>query len=179
MGRVRCFRVLPLFLFPLVAHAAEGEKTLSVGASYARFAVTQDVPTGRETVTGRGGALGLDFEHGLGESTWFRLSAQGGLYDAPEGAGFSASATAGIVYTFDVLRYVPHLSAAVGVMALGSEGGSAPKTSAWALIELGLGVDVLRSRDASWGVTMRYASFVADLSTFTIGPRVTWRWGYF
>jgi len=47
------------------------------------------------------------------------------------------------------------------------------------VLALGGGLDVLASREKSWGVEARLASFGGDVTIFTVGLRATKRWGYF
>lgn len=167
---------LLLCLAPAAARAAEGEKALSIVPTYAVWAVTQQDGTRLETVEAQGGQLGLDYERGYNDTLWLRASVAGGLYSTPDGLGWSGGATVGITYAFDVLRYVPYLNLGAGAIWVAGDGidsGLKP------VVELGVGVDVLESRTFSWGVVLRFDSFASQVAFFTIGPRISWRWGFF
>ena len=81
-----------------------------------------------------------------------------------------------MTYALDVLRYVPFVSIGAGGAVIGG-GGVDP---GWrSFIELGVGLDVIESPTFSWGVAARFDSFASQVAYFAIGPRVSWRWGYF
>ena len=160
----------------LPARAAEGEKALSLSASYATFTVEQGPANMRESVSGQGGILGLDLQRGLSDTFWLRATVNGGVYDGPDGLTWAGAATAGITYAFDVVRYVPYVEAGAGVLVV--SGGGAVR-AARPVMELGAGLDVLESRSWSWGVGLRFDAFASRATYFTVGPRITWRWGYF
>jgi hypothetical protein len=150
------------------ARADDGESALSISAGYSSFAIPEHEPPG--------GALGLEYEHGIGDSMWVRAAAAGGVYGGDEGAAYAGLASLGITYVVDVLRYLPYLHAGVGGALLG---GGALDTQAHPLVELGAGVDLLRGRDLSYGLWARVGSFIDDSATVGAGFRVTWRWGFF
>ena len=83
---------------------------------------------------------------------------------------------AGVTYRFDVLKYVPYATAGVGAL-LPAGGPLARSPSAGVVV--GGGLDVLASRERSWGLELRLASFGGDVTVVTIGVRGTARWGYF
>jgi hypothetical protein len=80
------------------------------------------------------------------------------------------------VIRFDVLKYVPYAFGGIG--GLMTTGGPIRDNTAFVLA-VGGGLDVLMSRDYSWGIEGRLASFGGDVTVFTIGLRATRRWGYF
>jgi hypothetical protein len=75
-----------------------------------------------------------------------------------------------------VLRYVPYVSVGGGAVLLG---GGAVTTEARPFLELGVGLEVEESPSFSWGIDARLGSFATQATIFTIGPRVSWKWGYF
>lgn len=163
-------------LWPSLADAAEGEKVLSLVPAYGAWSVTQGEGMSHESIEVQGGQLGVDFERGLSDTLWLRGSAFGGAYDAPEGLAWAAGVTVGITYAIDVLRYVPYANLGAGAMVIGGDGVD---TAVKPVIELGIGVDVLESRTFSWGLVARFDAFASSATFFSIGPRVSWRWGFF
>ena len=153
---------------PSTAAADDGERALSVSAGYSSFAIPEHEPPG--------GALGLEYEHGIGDTMWFRAAAAGGVYGGDDGPAYAGLGSVGITYVVDVLKYLPYLHAGVGGALLG---GGVIETQVHPLIELGAGVDLLRSRDLSYGLWARIGSFIDDSATVGAGFRVTWRWGFF
>ena len=163
------------------AVADEGEKALSVYGGIASFAV--DDSESDETSTGLGFGVGVDYEHGLTETIWLRISGGGALYTGrPTSA--SGQATLGLTYVFDVLKFVPYGHVGIGGAVLWADrapGEPEPMrdTTAVPLVELGGGLDVLSNPDFSWGVQLRVQSFVTRTALFTGGLRLSWRWGFF
>ncbi len=161
------------------ARADEGERIISGYGALGSFATG----IGEDSTTEVGAALGVDFEVGLTEALWFRLSGGGGIYTGrPTSA--SAQASAGITFVFDVLRYVPYAHLGVGGVALYADetpGADDADTavSLHPLIELGAGVDILSASDYSWGLHIRAESFVDRTALVMIGARLSYRWGFF
>lgn len=150
------------------AWADDGERAVSISAGYSSFAIPEHEPPG--------GALGLEYEHGIGDTMWFRAAAAGGIYGGDDGAAYAGIGSVGITYVVDVLKYLPYLHAGLGGAVLG---GGVIETQVHPLIELGAGVDLLRSRDLSYGLWARVGSFIDDAATVGAGFRVTWRSGFF
>jgi hypothetical protein len=155
------------------ALAGEGEKAVSVVPEFSTWQITQG---NDQTKDATGGALGVDLEYGYNDTLWLRASAAGGLYDGPSGVAWSGGATVGVTYALDILRYVPWMNLGIGALSVGGGGVDATIKP---VVELGVGVDVLESRSFSWGVAIRFDGFASQATFFTIGPRFTWRWGYF
>jgi len=150
------------------AAADEGESALSASAGYASFAVPEHEPPG--------GALGLEYERGIGADLWIRAAAAGGLYATDGGPSWSGQGTLGLTYVVDILKYVPYLHAGVGAVMLG---GGPLETELHPVAEIGAGLDVLVRRGLSYGIFIRVASFLDDSAFVSGGARVTWRWGFF
>ncbi len=166
-----------LLLYAQVAHAGEGEKVLSLVPEFSTWSTTQGpASNSNHTIDATGGALGVDFERGYNDTLWLRGSAAGGAYQGPDGLAWSGGATVGITYALDVLRYVPYINLGIGALVVG---GGGVDTALKPVVELGVGFDVLESRTFSWGVVIRFDAFASQAQFFTIGPRISWRWGFF
>ena len=155
------------------AQASEDDRSLSVSLMYGRYAIPGLAP--------HGGVLGVDFERGFSDALALRVSGGGGTYFG-ETQSYSGHLTVGVTYLFDVIKYVPYANIGIGGIVLSggtNEDGEAVDTEISGLIELGFGVDVLHSRSFSYGVLLRFESFVESTAFFTVGARVTWRWGFF
>jgi hypothetical protein len=149
------------------ALASPGEQAISVSLNYATFRVPEHDPNGS--------VLGFDYERGFTDVVWLRVTGGGGAY-YDDDFSYSGHATVGLTYSFDVLKYVPYANLGIGGIVLG---GGGVETDVHALVELGLGVDILHSRTFSYGVQLRFESFLQETSFFTGGVRATWRWGFF
>jgi hypothetical protein len=165
-----------LLLLPARAMAGEGERTFSLGVDLTRWTIIQDLPGDEDSVTARGGGLAMDYAYGWSDDVWLRASAAGGYYFLPDGTGLAAGGTVGVTYALDVLRFVPVLELGVGGLWVSGDG---IESELKPVVELGIGVHVLRSRGTSWGVVARFDSFASQAVFLTLGARFTWRWGYF
>jgi hypothetical protein len=171
---VRAAAVLALLLWSHVAAAVEGESSLRLGPGYGALSLIQAQD---KTVSAQGGTLHLDYRRAINDTMWFRASLGGGLYATDAGElGHSAMAVVGITYAVDILRYVPYVDGGVGLMLVG---GGEIDGSVKAIVELGGGLDVIESPRWSWGVEVHLASFASQTIFFTVGPHLTFRWGYF
>jgi hypothetical protein len=155
------------------ARAGDGESALSPSIGWATYATPdKDNKTVSPTI---GAALAVTYERGISEALSWRVSLLGGGF-AGGGTTGAAWLAGGLVYRFDVLKYVPYIEASLGGVALG---GGPLKAGVDPLLELGGGLDVLSDRDRSWGGEIRLGSFAGDTTILTVGARATWRWGYF
>lgn len=154
------------------AHAGEDDRALSMSLSFARYALKDS--------SADGAVLGADFERGFSETLSFRVSGGGGYYlgDDPS---YTGHLTLGVTYMFDVVKWVPYANIGIGGIFIGGggTGEDAIDTGFKGLIELGAGLDILHSRKFSYGVIMRFESFVQTTAFFTLGVRATYRWGFF
>ena len=159
------------------AFAAEGEQGLSVSAGYANLSIPQTADDGSDTDLGvHGGMAQIDWERGLNDTLWFRAAASGGFYDGPVNFAYSAAVVADLVYRFDYIRYVPYLfGGAGGVLGF----GEGVDTKILPVVELGIGLDVLESRDFSWGLEIKADASYSFARFVTVGAKASWRWGYF
>ena len=175
--------LLCLLLLPGAA-AAEGERALSVGLGWATFSVPGEAVGNMEPPAispDYGGALSVSYEHALGTDVMLRAELAGGLFyggnsEKQSAVSYAALADAGVVFRFDVLKYVPYAFGGLGAVA--TTGG--PIDGQLDLVlAIGGGLDVLVSRARSWGFELRIASFGGDVTVFTAGLRGTTRWGFF
>lgn len=172
--------ILPLAAVMLLAAAAssparasEGDKALSVYLGYGTYAVASDEA---EDPSAHGAVVGVDFERGVSDSLSLRISGGGGGYYGDDDASYSGQLTVGITYLLDVVKYVPYVNLGLGGIVIG---GGEMDTEIAALLELGGGLDILHSRTFSYGVQIRFESFLEQTAFFTAGVRATWRWGFF
>ena len=181
-SRVRIYAVLTLLLTGGVAHA-DGETAVSVSLGWATFSVPgkamdrQAPPTLSPDV---GGVLAASYERSISSDFGVRAELAGGVFyggaQAMQGnTSFAALGDAGIVYRFDVLKYVPYAFAGVGGVVAG--GGPIDRNADFVLV-LGGGLDWLVSRERSYGLEARVASFGGDMTVVTFGVRGTVRWGF-
>ncbi len=151
----------------LPAAASEDDSALSISLGYG----TVSVPDHQL----HGGVLGLEYERGISDVLAWRIAAGGGFY-YEDAAAWSSQGTLGLTYVLDVLKYVPYAMVGVGGIVVG---GGELETDASALIELGGGLDILHSRELSYGLQVKFETLLQETSFFTAGARITWRWGFF
>ncbi|HEY5927455.1 MAG TPA: hypothetical protein VIV11_37480 [Kofleriaceae bacterium] len=178
-------QLLPVIVCAFAAPAAaEGERALSGGLSWATFSVPGEAEGNMEPpniTPDVGGTLALIYEHAIGSDFSLRGEAAGGVFyggqkmDEPA-MSYAGLADAGAVFRFDVLKYVPYAFAGAG--AVYTTGGPIGSNIDFVLA-IGGGLDILVDREKSWGFEARLASFGGDVTIFTLGIRATKRWGYF
>jgi len=130
---------------------------------------------------GYGGSLGFTYEHSLSTDFSLRGELAGAMFYGGNSEAQSALSGAGLVdigatFRFDVLKYVPYAFGGVGALLTG---GGPIDRDPQIVFAVGGGLDILLSRKRSWGVEARVASFLGDVTVFTLGVRGTHRWGYF
>ena len=143
--------------------------------------------------SGAGGGL----EVGFGITEALTLKASGFLSWHPTAATkMTAAGTigefasmVGVSYSLDVIRLVPTLDVAIGVLGIRGSAGFADTAKSNAVVAsstafgvgLGLGLDYLLTRHWSVGVIVRYHAFLTDITRIPVylfvGPRVTFRFG--
>jgi len=177
---------IALALVPLlggVAHA-DSERAFSIGLGWATFSVPGEA-TGNmappSITPDVGGALSLTYEHMIGSDLGLRVDLGGGLFYGGEGKDQSPTSyvglgDAGVVFRFDVLKYVPYAFGGIGAVYTG---GGPIDSGMDFVLAVGGGLDVLASRQRSYGIEGRLASFGGDVTVFTLGVRGTTRWGFF
>lgn len=90
-------------------------------------------------------------------------------------------ASAGIVYSLDIVRIVPFFEAGIGVLGTIMKTDAGIERAIGASASLGLGADYLITRRWAVGVAIRYHLLLSDLDRIpiylTVGPRVVLRFG--
>ncbi len=181
-------RVAPaLLVVSLLAGTAraDSERALSVGVGWATFSTTVKSTTGSMAPVSvspdLGGTLSVAYEHMVGSDLGLRAELAGGLFYGGEGKDQSPTSYAGlvdggVVFRFDVLKYVPYAFGGIGAIA---SGGGPISGGVDFVLSVGGGLDILASRQHSYGFEARLASFGGDMTVFTLGVRGTTRWGFF
>lgn len=163
--------VLGIALAPTVAAAGgDGVKAVSAYGGIGGYTLTdpEEAPVG--------GVLGVEFERGFSDALAVRVGGEGAIYHGTESKlTYAGRATAGVVYAFDVLKYVPYAGLGIGAAVLG--GGVDLRLDPY--IELAGGLDILTSRSFSYGAVVRVESFLLSSAAASVGLRATWRWGFF
>ncbi|MBT8495821.1 MAG: DUF481 domain-containing protein [Deltaproteobacteria bacterium] len=158
---------------PALAHAGPGEQAISLTPGYATFSDGE----GDEEIRAHGGALGLDYEYRISQAVSFRGSGSGAYYRAEGETAYSAQGVVGLTYALDIIKYVPYLTGGIGGLYIGGgdniDGGLNP------IVEVGGGLDILHSREWSYGVTVRYETLLQNTDYLFAGIRLTRRWGFF
>jgi len=165
------------------AHA-DGDRAVSAGLGWATFSTpgkpmrNQAPPTLSPDV---GGALAVSYEQSVSTDVGLRAELAGGVFygggQAMQGqTSYAVLGDAGVVFRFDVLKFVPYAFGGLGGVAAG--GGPIDRGADFVLV-VGGGVDWLRSRERSVGLEARVASFGGDVTVVTFGLRGTMRWGFF
>lgn len=168
-----------VLLLPGVAAASDGESAASIGVGGGTWILPHPEEEDETLGPAVGGAIVGIYERGFSEALSWRLELSGALYGR-DGLSWSGGAAGGLVYRFDVLKYVPYAILELGVTALG--GGPVPDADAPVIdpvVQIGGGLDVLLDRSSSWGIEARVASFAGDTTIIAVTGRYTWRWGYF
>jgi hypothetical protein len=164
--------------------AADSERALSAGVGWATFSIPGKPVNGMTPAAVSpdvGGTVSVMYEHMIGTDLGLRAELAGGLFYGGQKEGQAATSyaglvDAGVVFRFDVLKYVPYAFGGLG--AIGTGGG--PIDGGVDLVlAVGGGLDILSSRQHSYGFEARLASFGGDVTVFTLGVRGSTRWGYF
>ncbi len=163
---------------PAPAAAGDGESAASAGLGVGTWvAPNPDEDAEEETIAPTAGAVAqLVYEKAFAEALSWRVEGWGGLY-LGGGTSYAAAVAGGLVYRFDVLKYVPYALVELGGQLV--TGGALPEAALDPVLQVGGGLDVLRSRQSSWGVELRIGGFAGDTITTSLGVRMTRRWGYF
>jgi hypothetical protein len=176
-------RLLILVAAAGTAHA-EGERALSGDAGLATFsALGKKVGSMAQPQLSPdiGFTLGGSFEYMIGADFALRAEGAGTMFTGGEEKDESSLSYAvlggvGAAFRFDVLKYVPY--AFVGVGGMATFGGPIDR-GANLMLSVGGGLDVLQSRERSYGGELRIASFGGDVTIVTLSFRASCRWGFF
>ncbi len=163
---------------PGVAAAGDGESAAAAGIGLGTWvAPNPDEDAEETTISPTVGAVAqLGYEKGFAEALSWRVEAWGGVYTGG-GTSYAGLVAGGLVYRFDVLKYVPYALIELGGQVV--SGGPLLETALEPVLQLGGGLDVLRDRQSSWGVEVRIGGFAGDTVTTSLALRMTRRWGYF
>lgn len=173
--RALAWCALCLLAAPGVAAASDGESALSGSLAGGTFVLPGEEEDESIAPTA-GGVGGVSYERGFSEALSWRVELSGGLYGGG-GLSWSGQVAGGLVYRFDVLKYVPYALIELGGSIVG--GGPVPEPVLDPVVLIGGGLDFLLGRSRSWGLEARVASFAGDTTTISLGARYTIRWGYF
>ena len=163
---------------------AENEQALSLGVGYASFSAPGEKKMDMSPTTTSpdwGSGLFGSYERMIGSDLGLRAELGGNLFsggnsDKQSARSYAVLGDAGLVFRFDVLHFVPYAFAGLG--AVWSTGGPIDRDIDYVVV-IGGGLDWLRSRERSYGLELRLASFAGDVTVATIGIRGTHRWGFF
>jgi hypothetical protein len=128
--------------------------------------------------------LGLHYTYGatdalnlVAEAGWATFASSGATGPQPSNVLHGG---AGVVYVFDVLRWVPYAGALVGASYLG--GGATPKSIAAADGQLAVGLDYAFSREWTVGAAYRQHILLGKTSDYSFwgvaAVRVEYVWGW-
>ena len=190
----RALAVLPVIAIAAPAHG-EGERALSLSAGYATFSTP-----GKKVGNMEPPALSPDFgltlsgvyERSLGSDFELRGELAGAYFHGGEimdqsPSSYVALIDAGFVFRFDVLKDVPYAFGGLGVM---TSGGGPIDRGAQGVFVIGGGLDILTSREHSWGAEVRLgfdftlpgkgdSGGASNVALVTLALRHTIRWGFF
>jgi hypothetical protein len=183
-GRSVSIALLVVISTANAARAEQRELTLGLQPAYGLTYIDERSPSG-------GGGF-AHLAYGITDAVGIQLT--GGLTAHPLAAGTSSdmmpllpgmlltwNATAGIVYSLDIVRIVPFFEAGLGVLGTITRTDSGITRSIGISASLGLGADYLLTRRLALGVVIRYHAFLSDLGQIpiylTVGPRFVVRFG--
>jgi hypothetical protein len=165
------------------AHA-DGDQALSASVGWATFSTT-GIPVGKQAAPTLspdfGGTASAMYEQMFSTDLGLRGELAGAVFTGGEQqkqskTSYAGVADAAVLFRFDVLKYVPYAFAGVGGVAEG--GGPLTGRGVDFVLVIGGGVDWLTSREHSFGLEARVASFGGDVTVITVGLRGTVRWGF-
>lgn len=166
-----------------LAHA-DGDRAVSAGLGWATFSTTGK-PKGKQAPPALspdvGGALVVSYEQSISTDVSLRGELAGGVFYGGNQAmesntSYALLGDAGVVFRFDVLKFVPYAFGGLGGVA--TAGGPIDRGADFVLVAGG-GVDWLQRRERSYGIEARVASFGGNITVVTFGVRGTMRWGFF
>ncbi|MSP63982.1 MAG: hypothetical protein EXR72_27300 [Myxococcales bacterium] len=162
-----------------VAAADEKELILSAqpGFSFLRI----------EGQTTWGGGGGIDLSYGVTDALAVRVTGAltahsvGASANGPGGTALAWLAGVGVTYTLDILRVVPYVDFAIGLLGTRHRTAQGSVVENNAGVQIGLGVDYLVTRRFAVGVVVRYQASLAAISELPAwlyaGPRIAVHFG--
>lgn len=181
-GKVKSGALVLVAVIGSTAHA-DGDRAVSAGLGWATFS-TPGKPMGNQAPPTLspdvGGVLAVSYERQVSTDLGLRAELAGGVFHGGGQAmerqtSYAVLGDAGVVFRFDVLKFVPYAFGGLGGVAAG---GGPIDRGADVVLVVGGGVDWLRSRERSVGLEARVASFGGDVTVVTFGLRGTLRWGF-
>ncbi len=180
---VRRGSLLLVAMMGSLAHA-DGDRAVSAGLGWATFSTTGK-PKGKQAPPALspdiGGALVVSYEQSISTDFSLRGELAGGVFyggnqPMESNTSYAVLGDAGVVFRFDVLKFVPYAFGGLGGVA--TAGGPIDRGADLVLV-VGGGVDWLQRRERSYGLEARVASFGGNITVVTFGVRGTMRWGFF
>jgi outer membrane protein W len=140
-----------------------------------------------------GGAFALDLSYGVTDAIAVRATGAYSAHSLPDlrnkmgdllmPGGFTSAWNAGlgVTYTIDILRLVPYVDFAVGLIGARYPTDKGDVTRNELGLEIGIGLDYLVSRRVAVGVIVRYHAFLTAISQLPVylyfGPRLALHFG--
>ena len=186
MSRHLVCAILSSLLLVVAANEARAEqRELSIGLqpAYGLTYVDQRKPSGgggfMHLAYGITDALGIQISGGATAHPMAALEDE--MDPLPAGLLVTWQASAGIVYSLDIVRIVPFFEAGIGVLGAITITDAGKEQTLGASASLGLGADYLITRRVALGVVIRYHMLLSDLESIpiylTVGPRFVLRFG--
>lgn len=180
-----CAILSSLFLVVAMGTASAEQRELSIGLqpAYGLTYIDQRTPSGgggfMHLAYGITDALGVQVTGGATAHPVAALEDE--MNPLPAGLLLTWQATAGIVYSLDIVRIVPFFEAGIGVLGAMVRTEKGTEQTLGASASLGLGADYMITRRWALGVVIRYHLLLSDLERIpiylTVGPRVVLRFG--
>jgi hypothetical protein len=134
-----------------------------------------------------GGNLGLHYTYGLSDAFNLVVEADFSAFllgtapkNPPPQPGFTSTGGVGVMYVFDVLRWVPYAGGIAGAGVLG--GGYLNAALVAPDLQLAAGLDYEITRSWTVGVAYRQHFFFTQMSTYpevtSLGVRFEYVWGW-
>lgn len=162
------------------ARASEGVKHVGVQAGFAGVSGSEG------SFSGFGGAITGRYDFTDAWSIALNATATNNQVVAKGGRSWVFSQAAGLVYSLDVIQFVPYIGGNVGVYEL--TGGGLPKTDLRLGAQLVVGLDWMLTRDWTLGLEIREHVLPKDLLDSPSNPtpfyttmfvKASFAWGWF
>ena len=134
-----------------------------------------------------GGGGSVDLAYGVVDALWLRATAHSTVHalpasaTAPGGTVISWFAGLGLGYSIDIIRFVPSLEFAIGLVGSRGPGDPSPTVQNEVGIQLGLAFDYLLTRRVSLGAVVRYTAALSAPAQIPLylfaGPRIAFHFG--